>query len=169
MPDTKGKPGSLNWIKTWFPEYVVNGKELKLKAGWGSKHTRETSPWMYAPNEYNRVNIYGYIATPVPGGWYNQIVKTPVDDEAYTEFMRSLNYYANGHLTFGGLPGLDPVELIGGYRGIKSRGQPRIYHCPNGIYTPESRRYGLPASFAWRNTDKVWQGDIPGAYIPTWT
>ena len=167
MADTKGKPGSLNWIKTWFPEYIINGKELKLKAGWGSKHTRETSPWMFAPNEYNRVNIYGYVATPT--AWYNRINKTPVSDETYALFIRGLNYYASGHTTFGGLPGLDPVELISGYRGLRARGQPRIYHCPRGIYTPESRRYGAPARFVWRDNGKEWTGDIPGAYIPTWT
>jgi hypothetical protein len=168
MPDTKGRPGSLNWIKTWFPEYIVNGKPIVLKAGWGRKRTAQTSPWAWAPNEFNRVNIYGYIATPVPGGWYNQILKTPVDDEAYAEFMRRLNYYSNGHLTFGGLPGLDPVELIGGYRGKRQRGQPRIYHCPNGIYTPVSTRYGIPARFVSRGGNE-WLGDPPGVYIPTWT
>ena len=115
MADTKGKPGSLNWIKTWFSEYIVDGVEQRLQAGWGTKHTAETSPWMWAPNQYNQVCIGGYIATPVPDSWYSRVIKTPVSDDVYAKFINSLNYYANGHLTYGGLPGLDPVELIGGY------------------------------------------------------
>jgi hypothetical protein len=161
MPDTHGKPGSATWIMYWFPEYIVGGKPIFLKTGVGrfsgARHTRETSPWKYAQNEYSKVNIYGVINEPVPGKWYNSMISTPVSTKEYAAFIKSLNYYTNGKLTMYGGPGLDPSFLIGGYRGIGRR-KPYLYHCNKGIYTAET--FGKPATFHFRKSKTdPWIGD----------
>jgi hypothetical protein len=164
MPDTKGRPGSKDWIEYWFPEYIHEGKPIRLKTGvgriTGHEQTEETSPWKYAQNEYKKINIYGIITTPVPGKWYNDYLREPVTTKEYEAFITSLNFYRNGGLTMSGkVPGLDPVELIGGFRGVSSprrRRRPVIYHCLNGTYQPLT--YGYPAVFHF-NSGEVWTGD----------
>ena len=163
MADTRGRPGSKEWVRTWFPEYIFDGKPLRLKTGVGrfsgTQRTRETSPWSWAQNEYGKVNIYGFIITPVPGKWYNSNVATPVDDATYAAFIKSLNFYQNGGLTMYGGPGLDPALLYGGFRGV-GRQKPYQYHCPTGIYIAET--FGKPATFQHMtgpNAGKVWIGD----------
>jgi len=163
MADTRGRPGSKAWIRAWFSEYIREGKRIRLRTGWGrfSGHedVRECTPWRFAQNELGKINIYGFIITPVLGKWYNSTIATPVTDDEYEAFINSLNYYKNGGLTMYGGPGLDPALLYGGFRGV-GRQKPYQYHCPTGIYIAET--FGKPATFQHMtgpDAGKVWIGD----------
>ena len=66
MADTKGRPGKPIWLLNHFTEYVdTKGKPHKLQVGLGrirgSKQTPENAPWKFAPNEFGKLNIYGFI------------------------------------------------------------------------------------------------------------
>jgi hypothetical protein len=114
--DTGGRVGTRRWLRTHFDEYA----DIRLKRGTGrfsgTKRTRESSPWKFWPGGFDEPTIYGYYEQPVPGGWYNQSIKTPMTQDEYDKFMISLNWFKNGHRTMFGGVGLDPRVLIGGYR-----------------------------------------------------
>jgi hypothetical protein len=170
MLNTNGRPGKAKWLLNHFPEYLtVNGKPHVLQVGTGrirgQKSTAENAPWAFAPNEMGRLNIYGYIAERYPDkpDWWPWVKKTYVTQAQYDMFIESLNFHRNGGKTFGGLPGLDPVELIGGVREVGDDD----YRCRRGIYAPVNVIDGEPATFNFDNGD-VWTGDKPAPHIPTW-
>ena len=172
MADTKGRPGKPIWLLNHFTEYVdTKGKPHKLQVGLGrirgSKQTPENAPWKFAPNEFGKLNIYGFIAEKDPDkpDWWPWVKKTYVSTEVYAAFIKSLNFHRNGGKTASGKnPGLDPVELIGG---VREAGEDD-YRCKRGVYTPASIIDAEPATFNYDN-GAVWTGDKPAPHNPTWT
>jgi len=136
---TVHRPLSKKWIQYWFPQYIINGKPLHLtrKYGFikGKRRTKETTPWRFVEHRPNGedINIRGYRtrAVDIPKAPYVKYVKEPVTAQEYEAFMKTLNYFANGE------QGLNPHELIGGWRGAGES----TYRCANGIYQPRPPRF----------------------------
>jgi hypothetical protein len=128
------RPGSKNWIKEYFPEYMDGKKPIKLRIGYGmirgSKTTKETSPWKYGVDSYK---VRGYEVTRTLSNkppYYNS-VKRKLSEQEYQEYLDSLNYFRNGK------KGLNPKLLIGGSRSWRED----VFTCQEGLYEPKEPRF----------------------------
>jgi hypothetical protein len=169
MVNTGGRPGSRRWLNKHFDDYQTETGYIVLKKGTGRisgrRYTRETSPWKFWPGGFGEPSIYGYTVQPKLGGWYNQFIKTPMTQDEYDKFLKSLNWFKNGGRTMFGGVGLDPRVLIGGYREWDKSDS---FICPQGTYTPANVITGKPASFVWRTENREWHGDHGMIKIPVW-
>ena len=148
------------FVEQYFPEYLIDGEPIFLLDKWGSRfsskyYTRETSPWRFAPNvaDGKTINMQGYI---VHFEWiskppYYAWVKEQVSFDEFKAYCDTLNFFRNGGKAMNGMPGLDPLELVGGHRGFKGP-----YICPNGEYYAGRRPW-----FKFYNGERWGHRDVP--------
>jgi hypothetical protein len=147
--------GSKRWIAHYFPQYLFDGKPLKLRIGWGrvsgSRQTVDTSPWRFADPDKVRGFTVEIQRSPKPP--YQQYVRTPMSDIEYADYLKSLNWFLRPEKP-ADRPGIDPSLLHGGIRSWRER----VYHCPLGLYDPVARRF----SFFDERPDQA-AGLLPGS------
>ena len=147
--------GSVEWIFSYFPEYLVDGQPIFLTRGlWpimGRLSVKEAQPWRFAPNVADGVtpNMQGVIVSVTKANTapYVHYTSTPVPDAEFRAYCDSLNWFRNGGKTMDGKPGLDPYLLKGGKATFG-----KTYTCKHGLYIR-----GTPAQFLF-NDGTVWTG-----------